>query len=96
MDRAIEKILNHFGYYKVQEAKGDPVLEKEVMEMFKEYGESKHFSRFLRDVCKNDVNLYFQARKDEERQKIRGAYERTKYFLALIKKSNEQTKQKRN
>ena len=84
----IQKILNKFGYYKADMPHGSVVTEAEITEMFKTYGTNEMFKRFLRDLCANDVRTYFQATSDEDRRLIRGAYQRTSYFIALINKTN--------
>jgi hypothetical protein len=88
----LERILNKFGYYKINQPKGDIVGEAEMLEMFKTFGENEMFARFLRDVCARDIKLYFQAATDKERDTIRGAHARTHYFISLIKKANERRK----
>lgn len=93
MRKQIEKMLNRFGYYKSDMPSGSVVTEAEILEMFKTYGTNEMFKRLLRDLCANDVRTYFQAASDEDRRLIRGAYQRTNYFISLINKSND-TKRK--
>ncbi len=88
--RVIDNILNRFGYHKVDIPDGPALTESDVVELFKMYGENEVFRRYLRDLCANDIRMYFRANNDEERNMIRGMHYRTKYFLALIKKVNEQ------
>lgn len=88
----IEKILNRFGFYKASFPKGEMLTEKEILELFRSYGENETFMRFLRDTCARDVRLYFQASTDKERDAIRGAHARTYYFISLIKKANDKRK----
>lgn len=87
--KIIDRWLNTLGYYKSEMPKGSTVAEKDVLEMFKTYGENEQFLRLLRDLCANDVRVYFQASNDEDRRAIRGAYQRTNYFISLIKKAND-------
>jgi len=91
----MDRILNKFNYYKVEEPEGAVVTEEEIYEMFKTYGQSELFSRFLRDLCDRDVKAYFQAVDDTDRNKLRGAWSRTNYFTSLIQKSNDKRKQER-
>jgi RNA recognition motif-containing protein len=92
--RAADRLLNRMGYYNSNMPAGSVVSEKEVLEMFKTYGENEMFVRLLRDLCANDIRVYFQASNDEDRRTIRGAYQRTNYFISLIRKAND--KRKRN
>lgn len=72
---------------------GSAVTEKEILELFRSYGQNELFKRLLRDMCANDVRVYFQASNDDDRRAVRGAYQRTLYFLSLINKAND-TKRK--
>lgn len=90
--RAVDRMLNRLGYYKSSMPNGSVVTEKEVLEMFKTYGENEMFTRLLRDLCANDIRTYFQASSDEDRRAIRGAYQRTNYFISLIRKANDKRK----
>lgn len=92
LKRVIEKVLNSRGYYRCDMPAGSAVTESEILEMFKTYGTNEMFVRFLRDNCARDIRLYFQASTDFDRNRIRGAYERTNYFIALIKKANDKRK----
>lgn len=87
--RAVDKLLNRYGYYRSDVPSGSALTEKEVLEMFRTYGANEPFARFLRDLCAQDIRMYFQASNDEDRRTIRGAYQRTNYFISLIKKSND-------
>lgn len=89
MKNVIERVLNKFGYYKSVMPAGAAVSEAEIIELFRTYGANETFKRLLRDLCAGDVRLYFQASNDEDRMKIRGAYQRTNYFLSLINKAND-------
>jgi len=89
MKRAIDKFLNRLGYYKFEPPKGSSLSESEVLEMFGDYGDNPNFVVFLRDLCNNDVRMYFMASNEDDRRTIRGAHQRTNYFLSLIKKSND-------
>lgn len=90
----LDKLLNRLGYYKFEMPKGDVVSEGDILEMMGSYGENEVFRRFLRDLCAQDVRLYFQANNDRDRHTIRGAYDRCNYFLALIKKANDRQRRK--
>lgn len=85
----IDKLLNKFGYYKCEMPDGASVTEKEILEMFSDYGENEIFRRFLRDVAASDIRLYFQASNDRDRHIIRGGHRRVFYLMSLIKKANE-------
>lgn len=87
--KRIERFLNKMGYYKSEMPSGAAVSEKEILEMFKSYGQGEMFKRLLRDMLANDVRIYFQASTDEDRRTVRGAYQRTNYFLSLINKAND-------
>ena len=88
MLKLIEKILNRYGYYRFDLPDGSKVSEGDILEMFSAYGENEVFTRFLRDLCAQDIRLYFQATTDRDRQTIRGAHDRCYYFLSLIQKSH--------
>jgi len=75
--------------------KGTAVSEGDILEMMGSYGENEQFKRYLRDLCAQDVRLYFQADNDRDRHTIRGAYTRCNYFLALIQKSNDRENKRR-
>ncbi|MCK4501254.1 hypothetical protein KAU11_12205, partial [Candidatus Babeliales bacterium] len=87
--RAVDRLLNSFDYYKVEMPEGEALTESDIMELFGSYGENTTFKRFMRDLCYSDIALYFQATCDRDRDMIRGAEKRTKYFLALIKKTTD-------
>jgi len=90
--RAANRILNKLGYYNSEMPNGSVITEKEVLEMFRTYGSNEMFTRLLRDLCANDIRTYFQASNDEDRRTIRGAYQRTNYFISLIRKANDTRK----
>lgn len=90
--RFADKVLNRFGYYRSEMPEGAAVSEKEILELFSTYGDNEVFRRLLRDLCANDIRVYFQASNDEDRRTIRGAYQRTNYFISLIKKANDKRK----
>lgn len=89
LQRAIELFLNSRGYYRAEMPEGSSVSEAEIHEMFKTYNQSEVFKRFLRDMCAQDIRLYFQAVDDLDRNKLRGAWGRTNYFISLINKTND-------
>lgn len=90
--RFLDKFLNRLGYYKSEMPGGSSVSELEILELFRSYGDNEMFRRMLRDLCANDIRVYFQASNDEDRRTIRGAYQRTNYFISLIKKANDKRK----
>lgn len=92
MRKSIDKLLMRFGYYRPVMPEGSVVPEAEILEMFKTYGQSEVFTRMLRDLCAQDIRLYFQASSDMDRDKLRGAWGRTNYFISLIQKSNVKRK----
>lgn len=92
--KLIDKIMARFGYYRPTFPEGDSLTQKEVLEMFKDYGDNRAFRTFIRDRCAEDQRTYFQATNERDRNMIRGAHDRSLYFLALIKKANE-TRNKR-
>lgn len=89
MRKYIDEVLRRFGYYRFEMPKGEHVSEADILEMMSAYGSNEQFTRFLRDLCAQDIRLYFQANSDRDRYTIRGAHDRCYYFLSLIKKSNE-------
>lgn len=91
--RRLDKILNRFGYYRSDMPKGSALNEKEILELFRTYGDNEPFTRLLRDICANDIRSYFQASTEEDRRTIRGAYQRTNYFISLIRKANDKRRQ---
>ena len=88
----IDKMLNYFGYYKPEMPEGSKVSSAEIEEMFKTYGSNEIFVKFLRDLCAQDVRLYFQASTELDRNTLRGAWSRTNYFISLIQKTNDKRK----
>ncbi len=92
----MDKILNKYNYYKADVPDDGELSEADIVELYKTYGENKAFKMHLKDLCENDKNLYFLAVDDRERDMIRGATQRTKYFLSLINKSNDTGNQKRD
>ena len=90
----IENILNRFGYYKTKMPEGSVVTKAEITELFKNYKQSEMFTRLLRDLCAQDIRLYFQATTDADRQKLRGEWSRTNYFISLIQESNDKRTRK--
>ncbi len=94
--RAIEKILNRYGYYRSDMPEGSALSQADIMEMFSAYGDNEEFLRFLRDLCAQDIRLYFQASTDRDRDAIRGAHQRNNYFISLIKKSNDKRTSRRD
>jgi len=92
----IDRVLNYFGYYHTGVPLNKTLTEADITELFQAYGDNETFVKFLRELCANDVNLYFQATNEDDRRTIRGAYQRTNYFIALIRKSNDKRKRKRN
>lgn len=92
--RYIDKILNHFGYYKAVMPKGTKLSEGEVLELLGSYGDVEKFRVLLRDLCSQDRELYFRATSDRDRNVIRGAHDRCLYFLSLIQKVHAKRKNK--
>ena len=90
--RAVDSLLNKYGYYKSDMPAGSALAEKDILELFRSYGDNKEFQTLLRDLCASDVRTYFQASSDEDRRLIRGAYQRTNYFISLIRKANDKRK----
>ena len=89
MRKTIDKLLMRLGYYRPVMPEGSVVPEAEVLEILRTYGQSEPFMRMLRDLCAQDIRLYFQASTDMDRDKLRGAWGRTNYFISLIQKSND-------
>lgn len=89
MRNYIDKILEKFGYVRINPVRADKASEGEIQEMFSAYGDNDMFKRFLHDLTERDIKLYFQASNDNDRAMIRGAHARTSYFRNLIKKANE-------
>lgn len=73
---------------------GATVTEAEIVELFKTYGQSEVFKRYLRDLSAQDVRLAFQLPPDavHDRGKLQGAYGRTLHFITLINKTNDKRK----
>lgn len=95
MTKYIDKVLNYFGYYKFSMPKGSEVPESDILELMNTLGDSEVFPRMLRDLCAQDIRLYFAASSERDQHVIRGAHDRTKNFLSLIHKAHEQRKRKR-
>ena len=87
--KVVDNMFNKLGYYKPEMPEGSEVSTAEVMEMYKSYGENEMFVRHLRDLCRSDKNLHFQASNDRDRDVIHGAYQRANYFISLIQKTND-------
>lgn len=94
MKKLIEGVMNYFGYYKPHMPEGSAVSEDEIQALFETYGQSEIFKRFLRDLCAQDIRMYFQASTDMDRNKLRGAWSSTNYFISLIQKTNDKRKRK--
>lgn len=90
----IDRLLNKFGYYKFQMPRGSEVPESDILELMGTLGDSEVFPRMLRDMCAQDIRLYFAATGERDRNVIRGAHDRSKYFLSLIQKAHEKRKRK--
>lgn len=86
--KLIDKLMNKLGYYRPVMPEGSVVSQEEILETLKSYGESDMFKRLLRDLSAQDIRTYFQASTDADREKIRGAWMRTNYFISLIQKAN--------
>ena len=89
MIKAIDKILNKFGYYNTDIPGGSTVKKSDLMDMIETYGKSSLFRQINLDLKEQDKALYFQASCDKERDMIRGATQRCNYFISLIEKSND-------
>ena len=96
LKKRINTLLNKYGYYKATIPEGSEVNQKDIYELFKTYGGSEVFTRLLRDLCERDIKLYFQASNDLDRDRIRGAYQRTHYFISLTQKANDKRTIERN
>lgn len=88
----VDRLMNKLGYYRPVMPEGSKASSADIAEMFKSYGENEMFVRLLRDLCAQDIKLYFQASNELDRNTLRGAWSRTNYFISLIQKSNEQRK----
>lgn len=92
MKKYVDKVLNYFGYYKFEMPKGSQVSEADILEVMGALGDSGVFPRMLRDMCQQDIRLYFNATSDRDRNVVRGGHDRTLYFLSLIQKSHAKRK----
>lgn len=93
MNKLVDKFFNRLGYYSASVPKGVSLSEKEVLELFSVYAANEKFVLFLKELCARDINLYFQAGSDRDRDMVRGAHNRTNYFISLIKKANDRKRQ---
>lgn len=84
----IEKLLNKFNYYKAESIEVESVSKKDVEELMRFLSADRRYRRILEDLRRRDKELYFRATNDNDRQLIRGAYDRTGYFLSLLSKPN--------
>ena len=84
----LDKVMMKLGYYRPVVGKGSKVSQTEIEELFRTYGQTEVFRKFLDYLCERDKELYFQASTDSDREKVRGAFQRTSYFISLIQKSN--------
>ena len=94
MRNLFDRALNKLGYYRPYMPEGSALVEEEIQALFDTYGQSEIFKRFLRDLCAQDIRMYFQASTDMDRNKLRGAWSRTNYFISLIQKTNDKRKRK--
>ena len=92
MKKLIEKVLNYFGYHKFTMPEGSALSEADILELMGTLGDSEVFTRFLRDLCAQDIRLYFNATNDRDRYVVRGAHDRSLYFLSLIHKAHARRK----
>ena len=74
--------------------KGSEVPESDILELMNMLGDSEVFPRMLRDLCAQDIRLYFSASSERDQNVIRGAHDRTKNFLSLIHKAHAKRKRK--
>lgn len=91
----IEAALNRLGYYKFTMPSGATVSEAEILDLMGTYGDNEIFTRFLRDLCAQDIRLYFNATSDRDRFVVRGAHDRSLYFLSLVHKAHAKRKRKK-
>lgn len=84
----LDKILNHYGYFKFEMPVGSKVSEAEIMQVMSDLGDTGTFPKMLRDMCAQDVRLYFNATSERDRNVVRGGHDRTLYLLSLISKSH--------
>ena len=100
----MEMILNRFGYYKhpITESELSLAYAQEIgnvseykitaadsKRMFEDLAAVEGFLDYLRATSAQDIQRYFAAEDDKQRDIIRGAISRTLYFKGMISKREE-------
>jgi hypothetical protein len=111
--KIIERILNRYGYYKnpmteaelalaYAESLGDvtdyKLSQEDEQRMFEDLNSVDNFSDYLRATSAKDIQRYFAAETDKQRDIVRGAVSRTLYFRGMLGRRKEirDTKMKGN
>jgi len=106
----IKKILNKFGYIKKEdlteseielmfaETLGDVteylIDKKSEIEMFKDLSSVDGYADYLRATAAKDMQRYFGAENEKQRDVVRGAMSRTIYFKTKLKGENKEISSK--
>lgn len=104
MIKIIEKILNKYGYSKnplteaelalaYAETLGDvseyKIAPQDEKKMFEDLSGIENFVEYLRAMSAKDIQRYFAAEEDRQRDIVRGAVSRTLYIRGMIGKRQE-------
>lgn len=73
-------------YATSMEAVLDVDLEDSTIPVFRQLLKVKGLDEYLRAQMGKDIQRYFIAKDDKERERVRGAYQRTFYLRAMLKK----------
>lgn len=86
-EELIELSITIFSY-------GEDTPDKEMeAEMFEDLSGVENFMEYLRQTMFNDVNRYFSASSEANRNQVKGAYSRSMYLRSRVMKANEKKKE---
>ena len=83
----IRKLIEYLYYrYLKVDAEAQNFNDVEREKVYEELRENDEFKELLRAISKGDIQRYFNANNDKARERIKGEYTRTLYFLQALRK----------